>query len=47
MKLSVIAFSIGYKIGKKLKQLWRVITEAWCNPPQTENFALAMEMLVR
>ena len=44
MKLSVIAFSIGYKIGKKLKQLWEVITNSWCNPPQSD-YHFAMEIL--
>ncbi len=46
MKLSVIAFSIGYKIGKKIRQLWEVITNTWCNPPQ-DDFCFAMEMLER
>ena len=46
MKLSVIAFSIGFKIGRKIKQLWEAITNAWCNPPQN-NFHFAMEILGR
>ncbi|MDJ0554711.1 MAG: hypothetical protein QNJ68_09770 [Microcoleaceae cyanobacterium MO_207.B10] len=45
MRLSVIAFSIGYKIGRKIKQLWEAITTAWCNPPQDDIFA--MELLAR
>jgi len=46
MRLSVIAFSIGYKIGRKLKQLWEAITNAWCNPPQPD-YHIAMELLIR
>ena len=46
MKLSVIAFSIGFKIGRKLKQLWEAITDAWCNPPEPDYY-IAMELLAR
>ena len=46
MKLSVIAFSIGYKIGRKLKQLWEAITDAWCNPPEPD-YHIAVEILAR
>ncbi|NES67602.1 MAG: hypothetical protein F6K24_21355 [Okeania sp. SIO2D1] len=46
MKLSVIAFSIGYKIGKKIKQLWEAIAKTWCNPPKPD-YHFAMEILGR
>ncbi len=46
MKLLATAFSIGFKIGRKLKQLWEVITDIWCNSPQDE-FCFVMEMLGR
>ncbi len=46
MKLSVITFSIGYKIGEKVKKLWEAITKYWCNPPQ-DDYQFAMEILGR
>lgn len=50
MSLSKLAYKIGYQIGKtytQIKHKIQTIWQCWCNPPQTEDFALAMEILAR
>ncbi|MDJ0553372.1 MAG: hypothetical protein QNJ68_02810 [Microcoleaceae cyanobacterium MO_207.B10] len=48
MSLSKLAYKLGYQLGKayaKIKHTIKLAWQCWCNPPQTDSFA--MELLAR
>ena len=46
MKLSVIAYQLGFKLGKIIRVIVQAVTDFFCSPPAQEEMKFAMELLI-